>query len=203
MTAHVFKENKEKYLASGMDGYVTKPIYTSTLLDVLDFITAKFSLGRAKDAEQSATYRIPKSKEQAAPPPGAPQGEMDTAILDIDLINNIMEYNTADIVQSMLIYMRDAAKRLEEAARAMEEENDKAFAVAMHALKGITSHYTAGILYKNIYSLEFMGKNNQVRGNRELVMEKFISVKDDLLILFGEMDEYIKKYSTVRNLSHS
>ena len=48
-----------------------------------------------------------------------------------------------------------------------------------------------------------MGKNNQVRGNRELVMEKFISVKDDLLILFGEMDEYIKKYSTVRNLSHS
>lgn len=197
MTAHIFKENKEKYLASGMDGYVTKPIYTSTLLDVLDFITTKFSLGAAKDTGQSGTYRVPKDGEQASSASDQLHGEMDTAILDIDLINNIMEYNTADIVQSMRIYMRDAVKRLEEATRAMEKGDDEAFAVAMHALKGITSHYTAGVLYKNIYSLEFMGKNNQVKGNRELVMEKLISVKDDLLILFAEMDEYIKKYSTV------
>lgn len=197
MTAHIFKENKEKYLASGMDGYVTKPIYTSTLLDVLDFITTKFSLGAAKDTGRNGTYRVPKSEKEFSASSSELQGEMDTTILDIDLINNIMEYNTDDIVQSMRIYMRDAVKRLEEAAGAMEKGDDGAFAVATHALKGITSHYTAGVLYKNIYALEFMGKNNQVKGNRELVMEKLISVKDDLLILFSEMDEYIKKYSTV------
>jgi two-component system, sensor histidine kinase and response regulator len=41
LTAHALKDDKEKCLAAGMDGYITKPIRPGELFDVISQVTSK------------------------------------------------------------------------------------------------------------------------------------------------------------------
>lgn len=55
VTANAMIGDKEKYLASGMDGYVSKPIRPELLLDAIKHAAAVLSIGESNEAEYASS----------------------------------------------------------------------------------------------------------------------------------------------------
>lgn len=61
---------------------------------------------------------------------------------------------------TMRIYMRDAPGLAEKALAAIRQGDNEALAVNAHALKGITSYFTRGEMYRLCLTLEHLGRDS-------------------------------------------
>jgi two-component system, sensor histidine kinase and response regulator len=127
LTANAMTGQRERCIAAGMDGFLSKPLQSERLHDVV----ARYCLGMqtadAKKVEQLLTTVTP-----------APAMNLDVAQL-LDMTGNDMEF-IRDILGT---YQHSADRLMIEMRQAVDDDDRKALAAAAHKLRGASANIHA------------------------------------------------------------
>ncbi|HEX4632620.1 MAG TPA: response regulator [Gemmatimonadales bacterium] len=153
LTAHALTGDREKYLAAGMNGYLSKPFKPHEL-----FAAAE---GWAAGADgETVAIREPAPQEPAVPPAA-----------DLErLRRELTEAGAADALGPILdTFLADAPKRMETLIAAMRAGDAAAVAKAAHAFKSASATIGAAGLARMLADIEHRGKAKTVDGLADLV----------------------------------
>ncbi len=146
MTAHALKGDKERCLAAGMDGYVSKPIRTSDL-----------------EAEMDRVLKI--AREGARTP--APE----TLTLDaVELLQRV-DGDRVLIAELFEMFRGDSPKHLQGLREALAREDGDALQRAAHTLRGALANLAAHAARDLASQLEEFGKNRQFESVGPVLLE--------------------------------
>jgi PAS domain S-box-containing protein len=183
MTAHAMKGDKEKYVDSGMDAYLSKPVLLAELAAVIDDIVQKFAITASvagKPAER-ATDPVADGKRESASP----------ALLDPDVMERIFADNEELVKQSMSLYLREAPGLLANIVSAVSGGDNDALTGGAHALKGLTSYYTKGELFALCLRIEHMGRERLLPATKDEVAKNVDLLGAKTTELMRAMEAYI------------
>jgi CheY-like chemotaxis protein len=136
MTAHAMSGDRERCLAAGMDGYLSKPITQSLLFDVVE----QGSAGVAARA-LAAVVPVPFNRGEL----------MDRLGGDVELF--------ADVVG---LFLDDCPKRLAAIKNAVELRDAELIRASAHALKGAAGTLSAVPLFDAAQTLERLGAEGRL-----------------------------------------
>jgi two-component system, sensor histidine kinase and response regulator len=161
VTAHAMTGDRERCLAAGMDGYVTKPIRPEELWQAIaECLGRKDEGGRMKDEGQQvgasgSSFTLHPSYFPAA---GA---------LDRGALLQRVGGDEGLLAELATVFRADAARLLEEIATALERGDARAVERAAHTLKGSVRFFGAGSAAEEALRLERMGRSGDLDGGRE------------------------------------
>ncbi len=121
MTAHAMRGDKEKYLAGGMDGYVSKPIHPARLFAEIERVLAKI--------------------RDAAIMPSHPQEEVER--LDRLAMLERVEGDHELLVEILNLFLEDAPRLLTAMHEALDQGNMKVLERSAHSMKGAAGNFSA------------------------------------------------------------
>jgi len=140
VTAYAMKGDRERCLAAGMDGYLSKPIRVQELLDLL----------REHEALPVQTSELSHPHEQEECRYVGDEGEqVDRRTLlerldgDSQLLSDLIE-----------IYLSESPSLLAAAQRALQEKNGQELARAAHTIKGSAGNFIARATFETAERLE-------------------------------------------------
>jgi len=154
MTAHAMQGDRERCLAAGMDGYVTKPVYPTELFEVIASLTAP----AASTPETPAT-------------PAEESDILDRKTLwervagDAELLREIIE-----------LFLADCPERLLELHEALTHQDCTALARAAHRLKGAVGNISANHALAAVRCVETAARE----GNVHAAAEALARLEDEL-----------------------
>jgi CheY-like chemotaxis protein len=145
MTAHAMKGDRERCLAAGMDGYVSKPLQPQELFDAVEVFSTKTR--QARCAAKAATALVPLFDERMA---------LARAGNDSDLLKELVQIFCSEC-PGMMFEIHDAIER-QDAVRLRR---------AAHTLKGAVSTFGADSVVQAALHLETAGRDNKLAGTTE------------------------------------
>jgi CheY-like chemotaxis protein len=166
MTAHAMKGDRERCLAAGMDGYVTKPIRGQELEAAIDEVMRrpdeKQSAGERKGAAAGVAAKVPDDRSKGAAQngdraPASPSAEASREIIDFDEAlaglggdQDLLNY----VIELFFDELMGLSSQLEAAIAARDEATLQRTA---HTLKGSLSHLAAHAATEAAMRLEQLG----------------------------------------------
>ncbi len=160
LTAHAMKGDRERCLAAGMDEYVTKPLRTKDLFDVMERL-------------------IPDLRQRGSPAPAGathPLCDFAQALQHVDG-NRELLLEVADL------FTHDAPRRLSEIEQAVAAHDAAVIERVAHSLKGAISVFAGGGALRAVARLELAGRNNDLTQ----AVADLAEVKRDVAALCGEL----------------
>jgi signal transduction histidine kinase/CheY-like chemotaxis protein/HPt (histidine-containing phosphotransfer) domain-containing protein len=152
LTAHAIKGDRENFLASGMDDYISKPIRRKLLVEAIDRIGAGI---------HPTTETIP--SENSANEPSQSRD-----LIDIQEVLSIMDDNEDLMFECFDFFLSEYGDSLEKIKAALDAQDPEDLVQTAHKFKG-TLKYLAALHTADIaYQLEMMGKEKQLAGAREI-----------------------------------
>src|SRR5262249_43819695 len=148
MTAHAMKGDRERCLAAGMDGYLSKPIRSKDLIDVVE-------------GNDKSTPEPPSSRGKNLGTHSAEEG----ALLDR------VDGNLDIAIELASAFLEESPKLLDDLFRAVSKKDAKTMNYAAHALKGSLANFGAQDAVDLAFTLEKLGKAGQVQPG-EAVLQK-------------------------------
>ena len=144
MTAHAMKGDKEKCLAAGMDGYVSKPVRTKLLVEEISRVM-RSAADRASNGEHSAMFTSHSNG---------------TGIDRQELLNRVE--NDEELAREILtIVQSDAPARLALLAAALETKSVEEIRGQAHAFKGMLANIAAMTASLLAADLERLARDGQ------------------------------------------
>ena len=143
MTAHAMKGDKERCLAAGMDGYVSKPINTEQLFETIEGATV---VPVATNPTLEEGLAAPVNREEALV-----RVEGDRQLL-------------ADMAE---LFLEDGPKLFSEVRAAVAQQDAKALERAAHALKSSAGNFSAHPAYEAALKLERIGHGGDMASAEE------------------------------------
>jgi CheY-like chemotaxis protein len=146
MTAHAMQGDRERCIAAGMDGYISKPIRPRELFRTIE------SLG----------LRPPESDKSEAEPQMAKSDVLDLAEMlthvdgDRQLLKEIVE-----------LFLEDCPKQLSDIRQAITRGDSAALMRTAHTLKGSVGNFAAKAAVDLALQLEMMGRQGNLGGAPE------------------------------------
>jgi PAS domain S-box-containing protein len=138
MTAHAMKGDRERCLAAGMDGYLSKPVQREELIDAVE--------------RHSYESPAPEKDRLARKQPGLDRAAV-LARLDGD------EELLAELAG---LFIQDSPKRLSAIQQAIEQDDAQGLERAAHALKGSVGNFVIPTAVKAAQTLETMGREGDL-----------------------------------------
>ena len=138
LTAHAMKGDKERYLAAGMDGYLSKPIRHQELDEILDGY-------------------FPGRHEPPVPAP-TPEPRATDSIDQVELMDRIGG-DLAFLSELTDLFRTEYPKLLSDARQAFAEENADGMMRAAHALRGALANLAATGPSSSAAALEEIGRS--------------------------------------------
>jgi CheY-like chemotaxis protein len=140
MTAHAMKGDRERCLAAGMDGYVSKPIQAQKLFEVIEAL-------RPRPAEAVA---------------GAPAEESGVEVWDRAATLARIEGDAELLAEMVRLFLEDGPKLVASICEAVSRRDAKALEQAAHTLKGSVSNFSAPSAFEAAQRLEMMGRQSDL-----------------------------------------
>ncbi len=148
MTAYAFKGDRERCLQSGMDDYLSKPISSARLYDIIDRISG-VDTAPGQPAETTG-----ESFESSS---GAGQ-------FDKQMLREAFHHDWEFFGEIVELYTTDYPRLLEGLHDALQLGDAAAFRRAAHALKGMVNLFQAVAATQMALALENRGQNNELEG---------------------------------------
>ncbi len=146
MTAMVMKGDRERCIAAGMDGFLSKPVHPQELDEVLDGYWT-----RSAKASTNSVDNAPAISEREL---------MERIDGDVALLSELVE-----------LLRIDSQTQIHGTREAIESGNARAVQVTAHTLKGALSNLAAGRASRVAEELESMGASGQLEGAGEKLNE--------------------------------
>jgi len=152
MTAYAMKEDQEKCLEAGMDGYVSKPVSPEKLRRIIqDFASSVGDLN-------------------SAPP------------VDLDAALEVVGGDRELLQEAVQVFLEeDYPRQLKELSQGIESQDASAVRAAAHGIKGVLKSFGAQLGGEMAFRLETMGKENNLTGAQaeldklEKEMKRFVA----------------------------
>jgi two-component system sensor histidine kinase/response regulator len=157
MTAHAMAGDAERYLSSGMDGYVSKPIRTDFLRAELDRLGKRASQEEMKNMNE-------------------PQKDSPLATLDLTELLARVENDRELLRDLLMISKAELPKHLQALREAVESGDGNRAALVAHTLKGMLANLSANRAAEAAARLERMGRSGQMSGIEEafVTFERYV-----------------------------
>jgi two-component system, sensor histidine kinase and response regulator len=166
MTAHAMKGDRERYIAGGMDGYVSKPINSTELEHVIQSVVASFApeISSPAPAVESVKKAMPRGIEEAQ--------ILARFDRDVELTRDLAE-----------MFINECPRHLSAIHAAIRDRNARALEHSAHALKGSVGNFSTSGAHESAVKLEMLGKSGSVVGAPEIlkVLEEQLAKFNQLL----------------------
>jgi signal transduction histidine kinase/DNA-binding response OmpR family regulator len=139
MTAHAMKEDELRCLASGMDGYIAKPIREDSLLKIIEEYTGR--LGRDKLTEEAEGPSIPIR----------PALDVTAALMRV---NGDREF----LAEMSKMFVAESPKLMAAIREALDKRDAAALVAPAHSLKNWTGNFVATTMFDELARLEALGR---------------------------------------------
>jgi CheY-like chemotaxis protein len=141
MTAHALKGDRERCLAAGMDGYISKPIQSATLYHVVEEVAAMETAGEAIPAPPVVTM-------------GATEG-----VMDMQAALRRVGGRTDLLKQIVQLFLQESGKMLNGIRQALTQRDLPKLRRLAHSLKGSADCFAAEATVAAAFRLELMGRD--------------------------------------------
>jgi len=155
VTAHAMKGDRERCLAAGMDGYLSKPIPRQELLDLLHEYEALPAEATRVSHSQKQDECRPLGEESE---PADCRGLRDYLAGDSQLLSELIK-----------IYLSQCPSLLAAAQRALQEKNGKELARVAHTIKGSAGNILARASVKIAEQLEAFALEGDFTRAQEMI----------------------------------
>jgi signal transduction histidine kinase/CheY-like chemotaxis protein len=164
MTAHAMQRDREECLEVGMDHYVSKPIRTEHLFEILDGIAPSFEVAAEPQSAHIATAPMLTFDQ---PKPALKPAAEDKLMFDrADALEQCLGSNEM-LTQLAQVFLRNADQMMTAISDAMKAHDPKALHRSAHTFKGAVGNLAAKKAYEAALCLEQMGRNNNLTGAEE------------------------------------
>lgn len=150
MTAHAMKGDRERCLDAGMDGYVSKPIRLTELLEVVESPVEQWANKAPKPASRAVAHTFDRQA----------------------FLNNISVAGTTDMADELIVVFNEDAPKLTEQLRdALDAGDARALADTAHAFKSLTGNFFAGPAFKTLQELELLAREEKLENAPKLLKQ--------------------------------
>jgi PAS domain S-box-containing protein len=139
MTAHALKGDREKCLAAGMDGYVSKPLQAQELFEAVE--------GAAGAATPAAAVK----PAEPADLPFDPAIALDRTAGDRELLQELAT-----------LFCQECPPLLDSVHAAVDQQDAAGLKAAAHTLKGAVGNFGPSAAFEAAYKLEMMGRRGDL-----------------------------------------
>jgi CheY-like chemotaxis protein len=154
MTAHAMKGDRERYLAGGMDDYISKPIRPPDLEKVIQSVIARL--------------RVPEPSSTAAVPNLTNPEEL--SMINTGESEILAHFDgDAELVRELAeIFLRECPRLLADIRAAIQSSDAQALQHSAHSLKGSVGNFSTSMAHTSANQLEMLGKSGTTEGAAQI-----------------------------------
>ena len=132
MTAYSMQEDREKFLAKGLDDYIPKPIKAQNLINKVKELVFKAQLN-----EQNKQVFVNQAVQNESPTTQPQSQENTPQVVNMEVLNQLKKYGGQELIeQSLEEFASDTQEILDNCDQALVDQDWQEMKNALHTLKG-------------------------------------------------------------------